>query len=56
MQVYVIDTYSHIGQGGRKEREWPKGVNQRVIFFGLVFGSKGFRNERPYPFQSCYAI
>ena len=32
MQVYAIVTYSHIGQGGKKESEWPKGVNQRINF------------------------
>ena len=31
MQLYVIDTYSHIGQGGMKKNEWPKGVESKDI-------------------------
>ena len=41
MQLYVIDTYSHIGQGGMKKNEWPKGVESKDIQVGLCLGQKG---------------
>ena len=31
MQLYVIDTFSHIGQGGMKKNKWPKGVESKDI-------------------------
>ena len=45
MQVYTMNACFQIGQGGRKESEWPKGVKQRIYFF--------YNKQRIYLLVKC---
>ena len=51
MKIYAMDACFQIGQGGRKDSEWPKEVKQRIYLLVKCLGHQGLKMNVPIIFK-----